>query len=61
MVWKYPELSRVNVLEGHEKRVLYMAMSPLGDMIVTGAGDETLKFWNIFPEVKKSEIIMNPL
>jgi cell division cycle 20-like protein 1, cofactor of APC complex len=30
-------------------RVLYLAMSPDGQSIVTGAGDETLRFWNIFP------------
>jgi len=24
-------------------------MSPEGNNVVTGAGDETLRFWNIFP------------
>ena len=24
-------------------------MSPDGSTIVTGAGDETLRFWNVFP------------
>jgi cell division cycle 20-like protein 1 (cofactor of APC complex) len=24
-------------------------MNPSGDTVVTGAGDETLRFWNIFP------------
>ena len=33
-------------------RVLYLAMSPDGQTIVTGAGDETLRFWNIFPGSK---------
>jgi len=28
--------------------VLYLAMSPDGEAIVTGAGDETLRFWNVF-------------
>jgi cell division cycle 20-like protein 1 (cofactor of APC complex) len=27
-------------------------MSPDGQSIVTGAGDETLRFWNVFPSVK---------
>lgn len=27
-------------------------MSPDGQTIVTGAGDETLRFWNVFPSVK---------
>ena len=34
---------------GHSHRVLFLAMSPDGSTVVTGAGDETLRFWNIFP------------
>jgi cell division cycle 20-like protein 1, cofactor of APC complex len=30
-------------------RVLYLAMSPDGQNIVTGAGDDSLRFWNVFP------------
>ncbi|XP_050210765.1 protein FIZZY-RELATED 3 [Mercurialis annua] len=52
MVWKYPSLSKVATLTGHSYRVLYLAMSPDGQTIVTGAGDETLRFWNIFPSMK---------
>lgn len=26
-------------------------MSPDGQTIVTGAGDETLRFWNVFPSL----------
>ena len=37
-------------LTGHTHRVLYLAMSPDGETIVTGAGDETLRFWNAFPK-----------
>jgi len=33
-------------------RVLYLAVSPDGQTIVTGAGDETLRFWNVFPGSK---------
>ena len=29
-------------------------MSPDGQSIVTGAGDETLRFWNVFPGQKMS-------
>mmetsp|Transcript_20678 Transcript_20678/g.65027 ORF Transcript_20678/g.65027 Transcript_20678/m.65027 type:complete len:426 (-) Transcript_20678:121-1398(-) len=36
-------------LTGHTHRVLYLAMSPDGSSIVTGAGDETLRFWHCFP------------
>ncbi|KAF9553349.1 WD40 repeat-like protein [Agrocybe pediades] len=48
-IWKYPSLSMVASLTGHTNRVLYLAMSPDGETIVTGAGDETLRFWNAFP------------
>ncbi|ONM34207.1 Fizzy-related protein [Zea mays] len=42
----------VATLTGHTMRVLYLASSPDGQTIVTGAGDETLRFWNIFPSVR---------
>ncbi|KAM0828993.1 hypothetical protein ACQ4PT_067164 [Festuca glaucescens] len=52
MVWKYPSMSKVATLTGHTLRVLYLATSPDGQTVVTGAGDETLRFWNIFPSMK---------
>ncbi|KAL6524721.1 B-type cell cycle switch protein ccs52B [Orobanche hederae] len=52
MLWKYPSMTKVATLTGHSLRVLYLAMSPDGQTIVTGAGDETLRFWNVFPSVK---------
>ena len=42
-------MDKVATLTGHTFRVLYLAMSPEGNTIVTGAGDETLRFWNVFP------------
>lgn len=48
-IWRYPSLTQVASLTGHTHRVLYLAMSPDGETIVTGAGDETLRFWNAFP------------
>jgi cell division cycle 20-like protein 1 (cofactor of APC complex) len=41
-------MTQVVSLTGHTYRVLYLAMSPDGQVIVTGAGDETLRFWNCF-------------
>lgn len=41
-------MQQVASLTGHTLRVLYLAMSPDGQTIVTGAGDETLRFWNAF-------------
>ncbi|KAI5793147.1 WD40-repeat-containing domain protein [Geopyxis carbonaria] len=52
VVWKYPSMSQVVTLTGHTYRVLYLAMSPDGQVIVTGAGDETLRFWNCFAKNK---------
>ncbi|KAK2612923.1 substrate-specific activator of APC-dependent proteolysis [Conoideocrella luteorostrata] len=48
VVWKYPSMTQVASLTGHTYRVLYLAMSPDGRVIVTGAGDETLRFWSVF-------------
>eukprot|EP00276_Gloeochaete_wittrockiana_P010950 CAMPEP_0184656362 /NCGR_PEP_ID=MMETSP0308-20130426/16447_1 /TAXON_ID=38269 /ORGANISM="Gloeochaete witrockiana, Strain SAG 46.84" /LENGTH=462 /DNA_ID=CAMNT_0027093457 /DNA_START=94 /DNA_END=1479 /DNA_ORIENTATION=- len=45
IVWRYPSMSKVVTLTGHTMRVLYLSMSPDGQSIVTGAGDETLRFW----------------
>ena len=49
-IWKYPDMTKITSLSGHSFRVLYLAMSPDGKTIVTGAGDETLRFWNVFPK-----------
>jgi cell division cycle 20-like protein 1 (cofactor of APC complex) len=49
IVWKYPTMQKLATLTGHTYRVLYLAMSPDGQTIVTGAGDETLRFWGVFP------------
>jgi cell division cycle 20-like protein 1 (cofactor of APC complex) len=51
-VWKLPTMSKLATLTGHTYRVLYLSLSPDGQNIVTGAGDETLRFWNIFPPLK---------
>lgn len=51
-VWNYPNMQKQATLMGHTSRVLYMGMSPDGESIVTGAGDETLRFWNLFPAKK---------
>jgi cell division cycle 20-like protein 1 (cofactor of APC complex) len=42
-------MKRIATLTGHTYRVLYLAASPDGQTLVTGAGDETLRFWKIFP------------
>lgn len=32
-------------------------MSPDGEAIVTGAGDETLRFWNVFSKMRSTKVI----
>uniref|UniRef100_A0A1B6C9U6 Fizzy-related protein homolog n=1 Tax=Clastoptera arizonana TaxID=38151 RepID=A0A1B6C9U6_9HEMI len=62
IVWKYPSLTQVIKLTGHSYRVLYLAMSPDGESIVTGAGDETLRFWNVFSKSslqKENKSVLN--
>lgn len=39
-------------LLSHTKRVLYLASEPDGQTIVTGAGDETIRFWKLKDEKK---------
>jgi len=48
-------MQRLATLTGHSYRVLYLAMSPDGTTIVTGAGDETLRFWSVFPGKRDEE------
>ncbi|XP_062520146.1 fizzy-related protein homolog [Corticium candelabrum] len=52
VLWKYPSMAQMAKLTGHTTRVLYLAMSPDGQSIVTGAGDETLRFWDIFNKTR---------
>ena len=47
---------QVAKLTGHHYRVLYLAMSPDGESIVTGAGDETLRFWNVFSKARSQKV-----
>ena len=54
-------MDKIATLTGHTYRVLYLAMSPDGGTIVTGAGDETLRFWNIFPGRNDNSKKMNTL
>lgn len=35
-------------------------MSPDGEAIVTGAGDETLRFWNVFSKMRSTKVLILP-
>ena len=49
-------MRKIQTLTGHTYRVLYLSMSPCGSNIVTGAGDETLRFWNVFRSIKSQRM-----
>lgn len=54
LVHSYPSLERVaEIKDAHESRVLFSCVGPAGDLVLTGAGDENLKFWRIW-EVPKA-------
>ena len=55
IVWRLPSMQPVATLTGHQMRVLYLSLSPDGATAVTGAGDETVRFWNVFPSMKERE------
>lgn len=55
VVWKYPSMQQIAQLTGHTSRVHYLSLSPDGETIVTGAGDETLRFWNVFEKNRNDE------
>jgi WD40 repeat protein len=56
LMWKYPSLTQLASLTGHSSGVLYMAVSPDGEAIVTSAGDETLHCWNMFSKAHSQKV-----
>ncbi|KAG8719121.1 ubiquitin-protein transferase activating protein [Ceratobasidium sp. 394] len=57
MVHSYPGMGKVTeIKDAHDTRVLFSAMSPNGDVVATGAGDENLKFWKIWEIPKKTAV-----
>ena len=43
----FDRLRKEEVLIAHKLRVLYLALSPCGKYVATGAGDETVRIWNM--------------
>ncbi|KAG6542516.1 hypothetical protein Mapa_015986 [Marchantia paleacea] len=54
-LWKYPSMVKMTELTGHTSRVLHLAQSPDGYTVASAAGDETLRFWQVFgsPDTSK--------
>ncbi|XP_034039609.1 cell division cycle protein 20 homolog [Thalassophryne amazonica] len=58
VIWKYPSLSKVAALDGHEDRVLSLVLSPDCSTVASIAGDETVRLWKSFeldPVKKKAK------
>ncbi|KAK1790690.1 hypothetical protein P4O66_014556, partial [Electrophorus voltai] len=47
-IWKYPSLAKVTELEGHDGRVLNLALSPDGSTVASISADETIRLWKCF-------------
>ncbi|KAJ7595098.1 WD40-repeat-containing domain protein [Mycena floridula] len=63
--WHYPSLDMTSSLLAHLKPVLYLASAPDEETIVTGSGDETLRFWHgTFPkkglEEQNEQSVLDP-
>ncbi|CAI9767773.1 unnamed protein product [Fraxinus pennsylvanica] len=61
-LWKYPSMVKTAELTGHTSRVLFMVQSPDGCTVASAAGDETLRFWNVFgtPEILENKNDQGP-
>ena len=51
IVWNANKKEKIVKLNGHSNRVLHLAVEPDGENIATASGDETLKFWTVFPQL----------
>lgn len=51
-LWDYPTMDPVATLKAHSFRVLHLTLSNDGTTVVSGAGDETLRYWKLFQNMK---------
>lgn len=47
LLWDVASGEQLARLEGHEKPVLSLAFHPVGNLLVSGSGDNTLKLWAV--------------
>ncbi|KAJ3440430.1 cell division cycle 20 cdc20 fizzy -related [Anaeramoeba flamelloides] len=53
-LWKYPSFKKItSIPSGHTTRILFFAINPTGEIICTGAGDETVRLWKMFPKPRQ--------
>ncbi|KAJ3295836.1 ubiquitin-protein transferase activating protein [Borealophlyctis nickersoniae] len=60
IIWSYPSMEKIARLPGHTQRPLFLAISPDGQTVVSGSGDETLKFWKCFA-TKVGQQLLRPV
>lgn len=48
LLWDSDKMDVKATLKGHKDRVIYLSVGPDQQKIVTGAGDETIRFWDVF-------------
>ncbi|CEP61787.1 Cdh1p LALA0_S04e00672g [Lachancea lanzarotensis] len=62
-LWDGNTLDPVAILKGHSFRGLHMTLSADGTTIVSGAGDETLRYWKLFekpkPQLQPTSALLN--
>lgn len=59
VVWDIKKnYSQLANLKGHTCRVLHMSLSPDGSTIVSAAGDQTLRFWKVFPSESDHKVTL---
>jgi WD40 repeat protein len=56
LVWKYPSLTQIANITSHSSRVLYLTVSPDGETVVTGGGDESVCLWNVFSKACSEKV-----
>jgi len=55
-LWSVPNFELVGEIAGHENSVNMLSLSPIGDLLVTGSTDKTVRIWD-FPSGKQREIL----
>ncbi|SCV02757.1 LAME_0H04962g1_1 [Lachancea meyersii CBS 8951] len=62
-LWDSNTMDPLAILKGHSFRVLHMTLSADGTTIVSGAGDETLRYWKLFekskPQLQPASALLN--
>ncbi|AJR81551.1 BAH_G0019700.mRNA.1.CDS.1 [Saccharomyces cerevisiae] len=51
-LWDCNSMDPIAILKGHSFRVLHLTLSNDGTTVVSGAGDETLRYWKLFDKPK---------